>query len=225
MGDENPIHTLGNYSKPSHEGYRNTIEFPVGNNMVPQTLGTTFEARVRDYMAAHTKRMERFKNAIFKEREEINGRMTEMFRLLKELTTSRTPEKLLIRSNKTEVTPDNTEKPSETKTKIPVREAEAMNGAENGARNELIKTLENDEAVEASGSQPVAYYLKHKINEKLIKRLVKTTDSINLCQEPELERKTGRHIKYYLGDLFMTRFSRKEQRRRTSEGILKYLTA
>ncbi|GJV17092.1 hypothetical protein Tco_1362415 [Tanacetum coccineum] len=35
MGDENPICTLGDYSKPSHEGYRNTIELPVGNNVVP----------------------------------------------------------------------------------------------------------------------------------------------------------------------------------------------
>ncbi|GJZ48763.1 zinc finger, CCHC-type containing protein [Tanacetum coccineum] len=35
MGYENPIRTLGDYSKPSHEGYRNTIEHPVGNNVVP----------------------------------------------------------------------------------------------------------------------------------------------------------------------------------------------
>ncbi|GKD49146.1 hypothetical protein Tco_1278122 [Tanacetum coccineum] len=35
MGDENPICTLGDYSKPSHEGYRNTIELPVGNNVAP----------------------------------------------------------------------------------------------------------------------------------------------------------------------------------------------
>ncbi|GJT74170.1 hypothetical protein Tco_1040895 [Tanacetum coccineum] len=35
MGEENPIRTLGDYSKPSHEGYRNTIELPVGNNVVP----------------------------------------------------------------------------------------------------------------------------------------------------------------------------------------------
>ncbi|GJT73441.1 hypothetical protein Tco_1032727 [Tanacetum coccineum] len=35
MGDENPIRTLGDYSKPSHEGYRNTIELPVGNNVAP----------------------------------------------------------------------------------------------------------------------------------------------------------------------------------------------
>ncbi|GJZ94072.1 hypothetical protein Tco_0666275 [Tanacetum coccineum] len=125
MGDEKPIHTLGDYSKPSHEGYRNTIELPVGNNVdpnqhlkaflklvdsldldgenrertrlrpspQPQALETTFEARVRDYMAAHTERMERFENTIFKQRGEINSRMTEMFGLLKELTTNKTPEK------------------------------------------------------------------------------------------------------------------------------------
>ncbi|GJS16576.1 hypothetical protein Tco_0411048 [Tanacetum coccineum] len=33
MGDENPIRTLGDYSKPSHEEYKNTIELPVGNNV------------------------------------------------------------------------------------------------------------------------------------------------------------------------------------------------
>ncbi|GJR03583.1 MAK10-like protein [Tanacetum coccineum] len=35
MGDKNPIRTLGDYSKPSHKGYRNTIELPEGNNVVP----------------------------------------------------------------------------------------------------------------------------------------------------------------------------------------------
>ncbi|GJY38272.1 hypothetical protein Tco_0424636 [Tanacetum coccineum] len=35
MGDENRIRTLRDYSKPSHEGYRNTIELPEGNNVVP----------------------------------------------------------------------------------------------------------------------------------------------------------------------------------------------
>ncbi|GJU33265.1 zinc finger, CCHC-type containing protein [Tanacetum coccineum] len=35
MGDRNPICTLGDYSKPSNEDYRNTIEIPVGNNVVP----------------------------------------------------------------------------------------------------------------------------------------------------------------------------------------------
>nr|GEU51540.1 MAK10-like protein [Tanacetum cinerariifolium] len=31
--DENPICTLGDYSKPRHEGYKNTIELHVGNNV------------------------------------------------------------------------------------------------------------------------------------------------------------------------------------------------
>nr|GEV50579.1 MAK10-like protein [Tanacetum cinerariifolium] len=35
MGDANPIRTLRDYSKLSHEGYRNTIELPVENIVVP----------------------------------------------------------------------------------------------------------------------------------------------------------------------------------------------
>nr|GEU82794.1 protein kinase-like domain, concanavalin A-like lectin/glucanase domain protein [Tanacetum cinerariifolium] len=33
MGDENPIRTLGDCSKLSHDGYRNIIKLPVGNNV------------------------------------------------------------------------------------------------------------------------------------------------------------------------------------------------
>ncbi|GKB48344.1 hypothetical protein Tco_0899097 [Tanacetum coccineum] len=40
MGDENPIRTLGDYSKPSHEGYRNTTELPIGNNVAPLRFDT-----------------------------------------------------------------------------------------------------------------------------------------------------------------------------------------
>ncbi|GKA25456.1 zinc finger, CCHC-type containing protein [Tanacetum coccineum] len=47
MGDENPIRTLGDYSKPSHEGYRNTIKLPVGNNVVPLRSNTIRENRER----------------------------------------------------------------------------------------------------------------------------------------------------------------------------------
>ncbi|GJV50192.1 putative reverse transcriptase domain-containing protein [Tanacetum coccineum] len=83
--------------------------------------------------------MERFENAIFKQHEEINDKITEMFGLLKELTASRAPEKVLIReeakfpitknvnsislakgeeerSDKTNETLDNTEKPTITET-------------------------------------------------------------------------------------------------------------
>ncbi|GKB50605.1 hypothetical protein Tco_0901358 [Tanacetum coccineum] len=262
MGDENPIHTLGDYSKPSHEGYRNTIELPVANNLVPlqsetirlvqngcslhglrsedpnqhlkdflklvdsfdldgdnrertrpapqlQALGTTFEAQVRDYMAAHTERMKRFENTIFKQREEINGRMSEMFGLLKELTTRRNPEKVLIReeakfpvtknvnsisiareeekrSDMTDVTPDNTEMPTETKK--PVKEAEMNNEAE----SEPIKMAE-EETTEVPSSQPVKYYLKHGINKKLIEGLVdnhRFNDSLSRTRAKKTKRKT-----------------------------------
>ncbi|GJX79464.1 hypothetical protein Tco_0327613 [Tanacetum coccineum] len=117
--------------------------------------------------------MERFENTIFKQREEINDRMTEMFGLLKELMTNRTPEKLLIReeakfpvtknvnsislarneeegSNKMDETPDNTKMPTETE--MPVRKAEEINGSKNGTEKKSIKTPENEEAVEAPGS-------------------------------------------------------------------------
>ncbi|GJW62888.1 zinc finger, CCHC-type containing protein [Tanacetum coccineum] len=43
MGDENPICTLGDYSKPSHEGYKNNIELPVVNNVVPLRSDTIRE--------------------------------------------------------------------------------------------------------------------------------------------------------------------------------------
>ncbi|GJZ20265.1 zinc finger, CCHC-type containing protein [Tanacetum coccineum] len=168
MGDKNPIRTLGDYSKPSHEGYRNTIELPAGNNVCeidraaggklrnkntdesweiienlafydhegpspqPQALGTTFETRVRDYMATHTERMERFENHLQATRGNQRNEEEE--------------------NNKMDETPDNTKMPTEME--MPVRKTEAMNGAENGAKNESIITPENDEVVEASGSQP-----------------------------------------------------------------------
>ncbi|GJZ60204.1 MAK10-like protein [Tanacetum coccineum] len=140
--------------------------------------------------------MKRFENAIFKQREEIIDRMAEMFGLLKEITTSRTPEKVLIReeakspvtknvnsislpreeeekSDKNDVaTGDGSKKTDGPNTEVPVKEAETKNGAKNRTKNKPNKKAEKEEAVEAPSSQPVEYYLKHRINEKLIKGLV-----------------------------------------------------
>ncbi|GKA98591.1 hypothetical protein Tco_0826528 [Tanacetum coccineum] len=41
MGDTNPILTLGDYSKPSHKGYWNTIELREGNNVGKNAPVTT----------------------------------------------------------------------------------------------------------------------------------------------------------------------------------------
>ncbi|GKC69009.1 MAK10-like protein, partial [Tanacetum coccineum] len=279
LGDENPIRTLGDYSKPSHERYRNTIELPVGNNVVPLRSNTirlvqnrcSFHGlrsedpnqHLKDFLKlvdslnldsceidraaggklrnknigksweiienlalydreAHTERMERFENTIFKQCEEINGRMTKMFRLLKELTTSRTPEKVLKReeskfpvtknvnsisltkgeergSNRMKVTPDNAEKLTETGTETLVIEVEKINEVENGAENKSIKTSESKEAEEAPSSQPVAYYLKHKINEKLIKGLVNNNRFNNSQSRTQTGKKMGKEYKVLPG--------------------------
>ncbi|GKC32677.1 hypothetical protein Tco_1039971 [Tanacetum coccineum] len=141
-------------------------------NPQPQALGTTFEARVRDYMATHTERMERFENAIFKQREEINDKMAKMFELLKELTTREEE-----RNNDNDVaTGDNIKKPTRTETGMPVNEVE------NGVKNEPIRKSKKEEMTEAPSSQPVEYYLKHRINKKLINGLVdnhKFNDSLS----------------------------------------------
>ncbi|GJT94921.1 hypothetical protein Tco_1090439 [Tanacetum coccineum] len=189
--------------------------------------------------------MERFENTIFKQREEINGRMTEMFGLLKELTTSRTPEKVLIRedakfpvtknlnsisltkeeeggSDRTKVTPGNAEKPTETETETPVMEVEKINEVANGTK--LTNTSENDEAVEAPGSQPVAYYLKHQINEKLIKGLVNNNRFNNSRSRTQAGKKKGKEYKVLPGgpayDVILKKMITKKE---DIGGISKYL--
>ncbi|GJQ90556.1 MAK10-like protein [Tanacetum coccineum] len=231
MEDKNPIRTLRDYSKPSLEGYRNTIELPEGNNVVPLRSDTIRTAKLRnnilmfqqhqgeslseawnrfidllqkvphlgidhwrsiqifyDHVSFHLKceidrtaggklrnknadeSWEIIENLALYDHEGwndsknfvINDRMTEMFRLLKELTTSKAPKNALIKE----------EAKSPVTKNILVKEAEKENGAENRTKNEPIKRGEKEEVVEAPSSQHVEYYLKHMINEKLIEGLV-----------------------------------------------------
>nr|GEX63436.1 hypothetical protein [Tanacetum cinerariifolium] len=187
---------------------------PQNKNKPPKQNPFTFhEPTVRDYMAAHTKRIKSFKNTIFKQREEINERMTEMFGLLKELMTSRAPEKVLIReeakfpitknvnsisltrgeekrSEKTDITTDDEfEKPTKTKIEMPIKEAEKDDEAE----NEPNRKSRNEETTEPPSSQPIEYYLKHRINKKLIEGLVGThrfNDSLSGARVRKIKGKT-----------------------------------
>ncbi|GJV61062.1 zinc finger, CCHC-type containing protein [Tanacetum coccineum] len=193
-------------------------------NPQPQALETSFKARVRDYMAAHTERMERFENAIFKQQEEINKRMTEMFGLLKELTSSRDPKKLLIREvakhpitknvnsisfirgeeemnfHDNASSSNSIKRPDGSDMEVQLNEVEKKNEAENGTKNEPIKSakkeptqVEEEESAEAPSSQPVGYYLKHRINEKLIKGLVENhmfNDSLLVARVGKMKWKT-----------------------------------
>ncbi|GKC17537.1 hypothetical protein Tco_1014319 [Tanacetum coccineum] len=121
----------------------------------------------------HTERMERFKNAILKQREETNDRMAEMFGHFRELKISKAPKKVLI---KEETKSPNTKKVNSisltrgeeerndkdnvtagndingTDTEMPVKEAEMENEAENRTKNKPIKKAENKEIAEAPSS-------------------------------------------------------------------------
>ncbi|GKE83933.1 zinc finger, CCHC-type containing protein, partial [Tanacetum coccineum] len=86
-GDENPIRTLGDCSKPSHEGfngYRNTIELPIGNNVVPlrsDTIrlvhnGCSFHGPWSDYPNQHLKDFLKLVDSL-----DLNGENRERARL------------------------------------------------------------------------------------------------------------------------------------------------
>ncbi|GKF90602.1 hypothetical protein Tco_0274303, partial [Tanacetum coccineum] len=125
--------------------------------------------------------------------------MTEMFKHLKELTTNRAPEKVLMREEAKQpvtknvnsislirgeeeendddgaTTGDSIEKPDGSDVEMPLKEAKKENEAKNGTKKESIKSAEKEltqageeKAVKVPSSQPIGYYLKHIINEKLV---------------------------------------------------------
>ncbi|GJZ88511.1 MAK10-like protein [Tanacetum coccineum] len=166
-------------------------------------------------MEAHTERIERFKKAIFKQREQIDDRMAEVFDLLKELTANRALEKVLVREearhpitkhvnsislirmevemvvNKNVVEPNK----SDVAKLIEVvdRKEETEGGTDDGPVRSAEKDLMGEkvrELVETPRSQPVKFYLKHKINKELIEGLVgnqKFNDSLLAMQSSKME--------------------------------------
>ncbi|GJZ90946.1 zinc finger, CCHC-type containing protein, partial [Tanacetum coccineum] len=91
--------------------------------------------------------------------------------------------------------------PTAAEAEMPVMEAGIKNGAKNGAENKSIKTPENKEIVKAPGSQPIAYYLKHKINEKLIKGLINNNRFNNSRSGTQVGKKKGEEYKVLPGGL------------------------
>ncbi|GKC59487.1 hypothetical protein Tco_1087085 [Tanacetum coccineum] len=176
-------------------------------------------------MAAHTEIMESFEKAIFKT-EEINDRMADMFGLLKELTTSRTPEKLLVREDakhpitkhvnatslvkmekeksveNNEVVDKNVVEPSELDVVEPIELVDRKEGMEYGTNDESGESVKEELTawetkaevlVEMPRSQPIGYYLKHEINEKLIEGLVdnhKYNDSLLATHLDKMDHET-----------------------------------
>ncbi|GJT83769.1 MAK10-like protein [Tanacetum coccineum] len=157
--------------------------------------------------------MERFENFIFKQRDKINDRMAEMLGLLKELTTSRTPKKILIREEARHLItknvnsisiikmidksvmepgkPDKEEPPKGIDMKNEV-ERKTDDKSTKSARG-YVKKNEEDEPVGGSSSHTGGYYLKHRINEKLIEGLLENhrfNDSMSATRVGKAKRKT-----------------------------------
>ncbi|GKA10341.1 hypothetical protein Tco_0689774 [Tanacetum coccineum] len=118
--------------------------------------------------------MKRFKEDIYKQIEELNGRMTEMFSILKEC---KHVEKVLVR-----------EVVSKPVTKY--LKAISLVRMEDDKGEEIEEDVDNDESnrsenkdptrwgkymdrlMEVPRSRPIGYYLKHSINKKTIENLV-----------------------------------------------------
>ncbi|GJW91312.1 MAK10-like protein [Tanacetum coccineum] len=149
---------IENLALYDHEGWNDTKVFAKPVKAISTPQGTTFEARVRDYMAAHIERMERFESVIFKQRKEINGRMTKMFRLLKELTTSRAPEKVLVREEAKSLVTKSVNSISLIK--------------EEEEKNDMYDVAPGDDSKETDRPDMEVLVKEHGINEKLIEGLV-----------------------------------------------------
>ncbi|GJV05193.1 MAK10-like protein [Tanacetum coccineum] len=273
MGDANPIFTLGDYSKPSHEGYRNTIELPVGNNVVPLRSNTI---RIHHHMGGSyysfpcsilstgkdcktpqrypdvpttswrisLRSMDSFQglnpksplswhrslaiqffydHVSFHLKCEIdraaNGKLhdkntDESWEIIENLalydhegwndskefakpTVTKNVNSISLAKGEEERN-DNDDMAgngsiNRTDTEMPVKEAKKETEDENGTKNKPIKRAEREETVKASSSQPVGYYLKHRINEKLIEGLVdnhRFNDSLSGIRVGKVKGKT-----------------------------------
>ncbi|GKD62772.1 hypothetical protein Tco_1300281 [Tanacetum coccineum] len=86
MGDANPTRTIKDYSKPSHEGYKNTIELPVGNNVdegwndavIPEEVSLNYENPDIEQLLGI---MERKVDTLMKDVISLIGRRKSVFRM------------------------------------------------------------------------------------------------------------------------------------------------
>ncbi|GJR44134.1 hypothetical protein Tco_1312237 [Tanacetum coccineum] len=147
-------------------------------------------------MEAHTERMERFEEAIYKQREEINEKIIEIFSLLKEFTKGKSPEKVLVREevNKpvtkyinvvslVRIENDKDQGGNEVVDKSivePIKPIENEEVTDDVMDNESDTSMSKDSTrwgkymeklMEMPRSQLIGYYLKHDVNEKQLRIL------------------------------------------------------
>ncbi|GKA18687.1 hypothetical protein Tco_0698602 [Tanacetum coccineum] len=278
MENEHPNRTLEDYSRPSHEGYRNTIELYDGNNSeidraadgklrdktteesceiienladhegwddlrdfakmvkaitLPKDPPKTPDRRLLEledqisYLlkgsrttpetsSTHVPQaFAKVRKSIFKQRDKINDRMAKMFGLLKELKTSRNPEKVLVREEARhpitkqvnsisliKIEEEKSIKNNEVVNKNvvePIKEVDEKEEVEDETNDESVRSVNGlhtgekvKELVEMPRSQPIGFYLKHKINQELVEGLVgnqRYNDSLLAVQLSKMECK------------------------------------
>nr|GEV30584.1 putative ribonuclease H-like domain-containing protein [Tanacetum cinerariifolium] len=167
-------------------------------------------------MEAHTERMERFEEAIYKQREEINKGMKEMLSLLKELTKGKSSKKALVRKEVSKhvikyvnaisliriksdkdkgsdkIVDKNIIKPIELVDIEETMDDEKDNESDGSKNKDSTRWGKYvDRRMEMPRSQPIGYYLKQKNNKKMIKGVVQpvapTTTEQRLARQNELK--------------------------------------
>ncbi|GJX85640.1 MAK10-like protein, partial [Tanacetum coccineum] len=175
---------IENLALYDHEGWDDSRDFakPVKAISLPQNTVKTPNQRLfelEDQISYLIKGSRTTPETSSTHAKEINDRMAEMFGLLKELTASRTPEKVLVREEAIHPVTKNVNAISFVKME---KEKNAKNNkkeVENRTDNEAIRSMKEEitgegtkELVEMPRSQPIGYYLKHEINKELIEGLI-----------------------------------------------------
>ncbi|GJX70253.1 MAK10-like protein [Tanacetum coccineum] len=139
MGDEIPRHTLGDYSRPSHEAYRNTIELLDGNNVVPlrsDTIqlvqnGCSFHGLWSEDLNQYLKDFLNIVNPL-----DLNVDNEERARLIEKENDEVIDEKIIIHSECSEKNDEPTEEPVRATAKGPL-----------GEERKLVESLEPQPAM------------------------------------------------------------------------------
>ncbi|GJW83634.1 hypothetical protein Tco_0156779 [Tanacetum coccineum] len=142
---------LRNLNEPPRQNSFTFCEH-VRPNPQPEALGTNFEARVRDYMATHTERMDRHPTT-----KNVNS-----------ISLIRMEEEKSIENNG--VTDKSVAEPSKSDEQEPPKEVDKTNEGgrrandepAKGARENVTKN-EEEEPAGVSSSHAIGYYLKHRV--------------------------------------------------------------
>ncbi|GJU55202.1 zinc finger, CCHC-type containing protein [Tanacetum coccineum] len=182
MRNENPIHTLGDYSRQSHEGYQNTIELHDGNNVVPLRSDTIWKrTRVRLFQFSLRDQasnwLERLLAGSISTWEDLTTRFLAQFFPLGRTYKLRN-DILMFQQH---------QEPSELDVVEPIELAKRKEGMEDEMDDESDENMKEELTewetkakvlAEMPRSQPIGYYLKHEINEKLIEGLIGIAEDV-----------------------------------------------